>query len=288
MTPRVAGAQQQRRDSKRARDVVGLVPAAGSATRLGPLPCSKEVLPLPFRVLSSAAGADRRMPNAERPAARAAEGVAVRPVIARLLDSFLLAEIDRALVVVRGDKADVPRAVAALAHEVAVACVVVEQTPSPVHSLARAAPFLRGATVALGFPDILFTPREAFRPVLESLHAGDADVVLGVFPTDQHEKTDMVDLAGSSGAGWVVRDVVIKRPSRGLRYTWSIACWRPRFTELLTKAAAAASGAPLHVGEVLRGAIARGLRVEAVPFDDGEYLDIGTPDDLVRAMARVW
>jgi glucose-1-phosphate thymidylyltransferase len=82
-----------------------------------------------------------------------------------------------------------------------------------------------------------------------------------------------------------VRDLVIKQPSRGLRYTWSIACWRPRFTEVLAKAAAAAPHADLHVGEVIRAAITRHLRVEGVAFDEGSYLDIGTPEDLLRAMA---
>jgi glucose-1-phosphate thymidylyltransferase len=255
--------------------VVGLVPAAGSATRLGPLPCSKEVLPLPAA--------------ADAVAGEAARAV-VRPAMAHLLDGFAQGGVARAFVVVRDDKWDVPRALRQLDCGVDLAYVVVGETPSPVHSLARAVPFVRDQVVALGFPDILFAPHDAYGPLLERLLAGTADVVLGLFPTEQHEKTDMVELADDELAGddgaVAVRDLVIKQPSRGLRYTWSIACWRPRFTEVLAKAATAAPHAALHVGDVIRTAIARRLRVEGVPFDDGSYLDIGTPEDLVRAMSR--
>jgi glucose-1-phosphate thymidylyltransferase len=35
---------------------------------------------------------------------------------------------------------------------------------------------------------------------------------------------------------------------------------------------------------VIQAAIDHGLVVEAESFDDGRYLDIGTPEDLVRAV----
>ena len=37
------------------------------------------------------------------------------------------------------------------------------------------------------------------------------------------------------------------------------------------------------VGAVIQAAIRNGLRVEGVPFPDETYVDIGTPDDLVKA-----
>jgi glucose-1-phosphate thymidylyltransferase len=40
----------------------------------------------------------------------------------------------------------------------------------------------------------------------------------------------------------------------------------------------------LFVGDVIQAAIHDGLRVEAVLFPNGTYLDVGTPDDLVRAV----
>ena len=49
--------------------------------------------------------------------------------------------------------------------------------------------------MALGFPDILFEPDDAFRQLLAYQAAKETDVVLGLFPCDQPQKADMVILA---------------------------------------------------------------------------------------------
>ena len=38
------------------------------------------------------------------------------------------------------------------------------------------------------------------------------------------------------------------------------------------------------IGDVMVGAIANNLRVEAIPFETGHYLDIGTPENLLKAV----
>ena len=38
---------------KKIREIIGLIPASGGATRLQPIPCSKELLPVGFRQLSN-------------------------------------------------------------------------------------------------------------------------------------------------------------------------------------------------------------------------------------------
>jgi glucose-1-phosphate thymidylyltransferase len=40
------------------------------------------------------------------------------------------------------------------------------------------------------------------------------------------------------------------------------------------------------MGDVIQAAIGEGLRVEAVHVSDEPFLDIGTPDDLIRAVKR--
>jgi glucose-1-phosphate thymidylyltransferase len=42
----------------------------------------------------------------------------------------------------------------------------------------------------------------------------------------------------------------------------------------------------LPIGDVIQAAIAAGLPVEAEVFPEGSYLDVGTPDDLKRAVQR--
>ncbi len=62
------------------------------------------------------------------------------------------------------------------------------------------------------------------------------------------------------------------------------AAWRPSFTEflheyLLKNPTLAASEKELYIGDVIAEALSV-LNVQAEVFDDGEFVDIGTPDDL--------
>jgi glucose-1-phosphate thymidylyltransferase len=141
------------------------------------------------------------------------------------------------------------------------------------------------AIVALGFPDIIFQSEEAFMRVLAKLTASDADVVLGLFPTDRPEKVDMVGLDDDSR----VLHLAIKPRQTHLRYTWGLAVWKPTFTHFLHEHLIAVKTTAkvrpeLFVGDVIQAAIDDGLRVEAVHVADTPYLDIGTPEDLVRAV----
>jgi glucose-1-phosphate thymidylyltransferase len=250
-------------------ELVGLIPAAGRALRLGLRlgGASKEILPV---------GRDGR------------------PVARLLLESLALAGIERAYVLLRAGKRDVRERLADGAGlGVRLDFLVIDETSSIAETLDQAYPLVRGRRVALGFPDILFRPLTAFARVLEHQAATGADAVLGLVPTDRPDKADLaeVDAAGR------VRRITIKpgpgeaRPDPPL--TWIAAVWGPALTELLHREVAVgrarrrgAAGRELYPGDVLQRAIEEGLRIEAVTFPEGRHLDIGTPEDLARA--AVW
>ena len=89
---------------------------------------------------------------------------------------------------------------------------------------------------------------------------------------------------------------MIKPPQTELQYTWLIAVWSPVFTQFMheyvlgSKRAYTNQASPkqteVYVGHVIQKAIELGLNIEAVPFQNGHYLDIGTPEDLMRASIR--
>lgn len=164
------------------------------------------------------------------------------------------------------------------------------------YTLDQAYPFVQDSLIALGFPDILFQPDDAFARLLDRQARNQADVVLGLFPTDRPQKAGMVDFDDQG----VVRVIIEKPPQTDLRYMWAIAVWTPAFTQFLheylidieanklrndtDKLIPARSELP--IGDVIQAAIYNGMRVEAEVFPQGSYLDIGTPDDLVRAVAN--
>lgn len=207
-------------------------------------------------------------------------------VCEHLLEGFRLAEIDRALVVLRSGKWDIPAFLGdGSPWGLDLAYRVIESSSCVPETLAAALPFAQEANIALGFPDILFEPHHAFRPMLRHLAEASAEVVLAAVPSDRPDKADMVELANDGR----VRDIVIKRPGCTLRHAWTLAVWSPRFSAFLLDFVEERRSRPEHrdpephVGDVLRAAIAAGRRVDALVFDDGSFLDIGTPDDLARA-----
>lgn len=259
-------------------DVVAVVPAAGQSKRLGLLPCSKELFPVAFAV----------EPATGRPRPKA--------VSEFLLEKLVRANVRRAYLVIRAGKWDIPNYFGdGRPFGVDLSYVVIAGSSGPPDSVDRAYPHIRNHVVAFGFPDILLEPSDVFSPMLSRLQDGEWDVVLGLFPAGHDCRAmDMVafDERGS------VQSITLKPETTTLEYAWACAVWTPTFTEFLHRfmrsddlQRRAGLGGPtridaqgdIPVGAVFRVAVEEGLRVGAVPFADGRYLDVGTPGDLMRA-----
>lgn len=216
--------------------VVGVVPAAGSATRLQPLPCSKEMLQ-----------------------------VGGRPVLEYALDRILAAAPAEVRVVTRPEKEDVRKHAARLG-----ARVLLGEPPTFAASVLAGLDGLDdGDVILLALPDSLWEPRDGFRLLLERL-GDDTDVVLGVFPSSEPERSDVVVLAGGR-----VAEVAVKpsRPATGL--VWGCAAARASALRRLDEWP--------EPGQLF-DALARAGRVAAVCFP-GEFVDIGTKESLRRTLA---
>ncbi len=251
------------------RQVIGLLPAGGQAARISPLPVSKELYPIGFRRVED---------NSLRP----------KVVCHYLLEKMRLAGITKAYTVLRPGKWDIPAYFGdGSMLNMNMGYLIISVPFGAAYTLDQAYPFVQDAVVAMGFPDILFQPDDAFVRLLGRLETSNADVVLGLFPTEEPQKAGMVEF---DAAGRVYK-VIEKPPQSQLRYMWGIAVWTPVFTQFmhehLAGILALSSLAPqreLPIGDVIQAGIDNGLRVEAEAFPEGTYLDIGTPPDLVRAV----
>ncbi len=247
-------------------EVIGLLPAGGQATRIAPLPLSKELYPIGFRA--------------------ADPGGSPRPKVVchYLLEKMRLAGIAKAYIVLRPGKWDIPAYLGdGSLLDMYLGYLLMGLPYGVPYTLDQAYPFVQQALVALGFPDLLFQPADTFVRLLARQAVSQADVVLGLFPTDQPQKAGMVDF-DTAGR---VRSIIEKPPQSNLRYMWGTAVWTPKFTQFLHDYLAAQSTPPpreIPIGDVIQAAIASGLQVSAEAFPNGSYLDIGTPEDLVRAV----
>ncbi|MCS6814486.1 MAG: sugar phosphate nucleotidyltransferase [Cyanobacteria bacterium] len=256
--------------------VIGLLPAGGQARRISPLPLSKELYPIGLHPMGT-------------------EG-SLRPKVAShyLLEKMRLAGITRAYFILRSGKWDIPAYFGdGTLLTMHLGYLIMNLPYGVAYTLDQAYPFVHDSLVALGFPDVLFRPRDAYARLLTRQSTTGADVVLGLFPSSQPEKVGMVD-ADETGR---VRLIVEKPRTSQLRYMWAIAVWTPTFTQFLHDYVATieqqrATGDDTHlptltkelpIGDVIQAAIDQGLVVQSEPFPQGCYLDIGTPEDLLRA-----
>lgn len=263
------------------RDLVGLVPAAGRATRIQPLPCSKEIYPVGFQ-------------NAELP-----EGTTVkRPMVVsqHLFESMRMAGVRKAYVILRRGKWDIidfygsGRMVG-----MDLAYVITEVPYGAPFSIRQAFEFVSHATIVFGFPDILFHPVGAFTQLLNRLKEKKNDLVLGLFPAINPRKMDMVEINHIGRP----QNIHIKPEHSDLTYTWILAVWSPAFTRFMndflnqvepevhqsyTQSNSGGWQQEYYFGHVIQAALETEMAVESVIFKTGYYTDIGTPEDLVRAV----
>jgi glucose-1-phosphate thymidylyltransferase len=214
-------------------DPVGLIPAAGHAERLQPLPCSKEVYP-----------------------------VGGRPVMDYVVERLRAAHCRELRVVTRPDKKDV------IEHARELGADLVMGTPqSLAASLALGLHGLSAVDIVLvGLPDTVWEPMDGFVQLLDRLEEG-SDIVLGVFESDEPERSDVVVLDERG----LVQRVHVKEADPPGNSVWG--CFAARVGAL---AGLEHSPSPGHFFD--------GREVAAVVLP-GRMLDIGTPEALAAAEA---
>jgi glucose-1-phosphate thymidylyltransferase len=244
-------------------ELIGLLPAAGRGSRLGAIPCSKEIMPLGFQLQPTAGGARWRPVTA----------------IETHLRALKLAGAARAAIVISETKSDVVRYIGdGSRYDLPVAYLYQQQLRGMPFALDLAAPWIGAATTLFSMPDTLITPVETMARLARRHQSCAADLTLGLFRTDTPGKFGMVEL-DASGA---VVGFVDKPVDSNLELMWGLAAWSARFTRFLGEFLAhrAPDGLECVLSDVFLAALQSGLAVQALLLEDARYHDIGTPEDF--------
>lgn len=263
--------KQSERQADAKRPIVGLIPAAGKGARLN-LPFSKELYPVGFDWLDT--------PNRLHP----------KPICVYLLEKMRLAGVENVFMVLRNGKWDIPGFLGdGQLLNMNLAYLIMGLPYGVPFTLDQAYPFTKAATVVFGFPDIIFQPQDAFIRLLAKQDQTDAHVVLGLFPAPRPTTMDMVEL---DSAGRICT-IHLKPGETQLSHTWIIASWAPLFTDFIHSYVSMSqrqnkgftNTQEVCFSEVINAAIGNGLKVDYVVFDEGHCLDIGTPENLAKAVS---
>ena len=251
---------------------IGLIPAAGIAERLGPLPFSKELLPVDFN-------ARKKKPG-------------LKAVSTYLLEKFHRAGVKKAYAIIRKGKWDIPDYYGDGGEiGISLAYLILTYPFGVPYTLDEAYPFVKSAKIYLGFPDILFEPENAFALADAALEQQSADLILGLYPVKdkiQMQKSDMVQFE----TGGRIKNIFVKPETSDLEYSWIFAIWKPDFTRFmhdylkhdLAKRQKNLIHSEIHLGHVVQAAIEKDFAVVGHHFGDYGFIDVGNPENYTRAL----
>jgi glucose-1-phosphate thymidylyltransferase len=169
--------------------LVGIIPAAGYATRVQPLECSKEVYP-----------------------------VRGRPVMDYLLERMSLTGASEIRIVTRPEKHDVVQN--ARRHG---ATVIEGQPATLAGSIGLGLDGLAREDIALlGFPDTVWEPPDGYASLIEAVRSEEWVAALGLFPAPDPDTCDVV-VTDETGR---VASIEVKSPNPPSNVIWGCAAAR--------------------------------------------------------------
>jgi glucose-1-phosphate thymidylyltransferase len=213
-----------------------------------------------------------------------------KPAAAYLLERMRSAGVTKAFIVLRQGKWDIPAFLGdGSTFGMSFAYLMMNSPLGPPYTLDQGYPFLKNATVAFGFPDIIFKTADPFSKLLARQRAKKAQVVLGLFPARTPHQVDMVTTEPNGR----VRSIQIKPRRTRSRHTWIVAVWSPVFSRFMhehldspARRGRDSSSVETSVGHVFQAALRAGLHFDSVVFGEKSWIDIGTAADLAQATRR--
>lgn len=232
----------------------GIVPAAGSGTRIQPLAFSKELLPVGSRFDGAT----------ERP----------RAVSEYLIERMLSAGADKICFVISPWKSDILQYYGGAVGKAAIAYVVQPEPAGLCDAIFRALPLIqRDEAVLVGLPDTIWLPEDAL-----SRLPGDRLAFL-TFPVDRPELFDAV-VSDENGC---VRQIQVKRRNAASRWVWGAFRLPGAVLHDLYRLWCDRDPHDEYIGTLVNAYLAAGGTAVAVPFGTA-YVDVGTLGGYREAM----
>lgn len=250
--------------------LVGILPAAGRGSRLGAIPCSKEIMPLGFR--SQVLQKNKIWHSVT--------------TIEAHLQAFKVAGVNQVSIIIGDSKFDIMRYLGnGNQYELPIAYFYQEQLRGMPFALNLPYAWMEDATVLFSMPDTLITPVNIMADIVKHHNLHQADITLGLFPTDMPHKFGMVELDVNGR----ITDFIDKPTQTNLKYMWGYAVWSPRFSVFMNDyLSQLPQEAPEYVlSDVFLEALHEGLFIQPFISEEGRYHDIGTPESFQAAVYKM-
>lgn len=245
-------------------ELIGIIPAAGKATRLYPYVGGKELLPVGQM-----------------------DGDSTRPKIVSqyIIEAMANAGVKKIIIIVSPQKYSLMNLHLNGVEYGMNISYIVQNTPSMAHSIDLAYEWCNKATVIMGMPDTVVRPTDSARQLLKNHRKDNAELSLALYPTNKAERFGMVKVDPKSNIIYH-KD---KPTTTDATYMWGLAVWEPSFTKLLHSQIQknSISDKEMALGEVFDVALQNHEVCKGYPIKGGTYYDIGTYEDYKKAILEL-
>lgn len=230
--------------------MIGIIPAAGEGSRIQPLGCSKELLPV----------GSRRIDGVDRPKA----------VSEYLVERMIAAGATEICMVISPEKTDIVRYYAERDYAAEIFYIVQKEPRGLCDAIFRAEPFTRDKDrVLIGLPDTIWFPENAYLPALEAL----IGVNLVLFPVFDPSAFDSVVC---DSFGYVER-VDVKKTDAASHWIWGAVTTTGHAFHALKQLWESRHREDQFLGDLLNAYIEAGNVVRGT-YSGEHYMDVGTLD----------
>ncbi len=250
------------------RNIVGILPAAGTATRMEPYNVAKELVSVGYHSVQIGSET-KRLPMV---------------VSQYMIHAMAQADIRNIYFVLSPHKWEIFKFFKSGATWGIQFSYLCQDNPTGMPgALDSAYSWVQDKIVVLGMPDTIIEPDDCFARLLRFHLEKKADVSLGVFPTQHPQSLAPVHIDPISNR---VQEIFDKPVEPKYFNTWGIAAWTPAFTELLheyvSRLTRQGQKQELLLSDAFSEALLQGLDVYACTFPDGKFYDVGTPEGLIQ------
>jgi glucose-1-phosphate thymidylyltransferase len=256
-------------DPDQGAQIVAIIPAAGKGSRLSPFPAPKELFPVGYQDYEIDGHIQKRP----------------KVVSQYLVENIVRAGAKKLFIILGEDKHDIMKYYGdGKRFGVDIAYLFQEKLHGMPQAINLARNWVGDHTAVFGMPDTIIEPDDAFLRLLTFHREKSSDLTLGLFKTAYPSKFGMADIDEQGN----VTNIVDKPVKSELKYMWGCACWTAVFTRFLDEYLQTHPFVQKEtlLGDVFLKAIETGLVVKGLPFDHGQYMDIGTADELDLALKK--
>jgi glucose-1-phosphate thymidylyltransferase len=146
-------------------------------------------------------------------------------------------------------------------------------TPGLLEAMDAGYHLVKDKLVFFGMPDTIIKPKEIFQVAYKKLKEHH-DAMFCLFKATRPQKSGMTRLNDQDE----ILEIVDKPVKTDLIWMWGTIIWKPSFNEFMHHCITQQQ--IYDYGTMMNEALKAGLKFGGVKFEDGEYIDLGTMDDV--------